>query len=157
TSCRQISHGRYKSDAGAGATIAVCGAGGALFWRSDLDIDCDGVRTVHCNASADPSYQPATALEPGGTPLNAETTPFVVLPGRGSILDFGKQHVALGAVAAILYRGKLVYAVVGDVGRSDIIGEASYGAARLLGINPDPSTGGAGSGVTTIVFTNTRV
>ena len=122
-----------------------------------MDIDCDGIRTANCNLMRDRSYQPSTALEPGGRPLNAETTPYVAIPQRGPIFDFGKQHIKLGAVAAIIYKGKLTYAVVGDVGPVEIIGEASYGAAKILGIDPDPSSGGVGTGVTYVVFANTRV
>ncbi|EGX54890.1 hypothetical protein SZN_35677, partial [Streptomyces zinciresistens K42] len=36
-------------------------------------------------------------------------------------------------------------------------GEASYAAAERLGIPPDPARGGAASGVTYIVFKNSRV
>jgi hypothetical protein len=49
------------------------------------------------------------------------------------------------------------YAVVGDTGPYDLIGEASYATARGLGISADPSTGGVSSGVTYIVFKNSRV
>src|SRR5690606_13053897 len=55
------------------------------------------------------------------------------------------------------YRDRLEYAVVGDIGPREIIGEASYAAARRLGIPAHPSTGGVGSGVTYIVFKNSRI
>ena len=53
----------------------------------------------------------------------------------------------------MIYNGQIEYAVVGDTGPSEIIGEASYRAAADLGINPDPSNGGTDTGVTYIVFT----
>jgi hypothetical protein len=49
------------------------------------------------------------------------------------------------------------YAVVGDTGPRDIIGEASYATARGLGIGADPRAGGTPSGVTYVVFKNSRV
>src|SRR6266511_3168525 len=57
------------------------------------------------------------------------------------------------SVAAVIYQNKVVYAVVGDTGPSKIIGEGSYALAVALGIDPDPATGGADSGVTFIVLT----
>jgi len=55
-------------------------------------------------------------------------------------------------VAAIIFGGKMVYAVFADEGPKTIIGEASFATAKALGINPDPSNGGTDSGVTYIVF-----
>ena len=53
-------------------------------------------------------------------------------------------------MAAVIFNGKIQYAVFGDTGPTDIIGEASYACAQKLGINPDPKNGGVGSGVTYI-------
>jgi hypothetical protein len=60
-------------------------------------------------------------------------------------------------VAAVIYRDRVQYAVVGDTGPHDIIGEASYATAKALGIRPDPRGGGTDAGVTYIVFKNSRV
>jgi hypothetical protein len=81
----------------------------------------------------------------------------VVLPQHSSIFDYRNRNIALGGVAALIYRGKVTYAVFGDLGPTSIIGEASYAAAVALGINPDPATGGVASGVTYIVFKGTKV
>jgi hypothetical protein len=43
--------------------------------------------------------------------------------------------------------------VLGDVGPTAEIGEASYAMASALGIDPDPSTGGVDGGVAYIAFT----
>ena len=59
----------------------------------------------------------------------------------------------MGSVAAVIYDGKIEYGIVGDVGPTSIIGEASYAMAKRLGINPDPKVGGISTGVTYIVFT----
>jgi hypothetical protein len=56
----------------------------------------------------------------------------------------------------VVYRDRVRYAVVGDVGPGHTIGEASYAAAEELGIDPDPRVGGTASGVTYIVFKDSQ-
>jgi hypothetical protein len=56
----------------------------------------------------------------------------------------------------VVYRDRVQYAVVGDIGPRGLIGEASYATAKGLGINPDPRHGGASSGVTYIIFKNSQ-
>ncbi|HEY1175427.1 MAG TPA: glycoside hydrolase family 75 protein, partial [Phytomonospora sp.] len=91
-----------------------------------------------------------------GRPLNAERLPYVVVPAAGSVWNPADDGVRGGSVAAVVYRDRVQYAVVGDVGPRGLIGEASYAAAKGLGINPDPRRGGAASGVTYIVFKNSQ-
>lgn len=142
---------RYATDSGEAATISVCSLRGAIFWRSDMDIDCDGGRTSACRV--DPSYLPDTsASTSSGAALDAETIPFVVVPLQRTGFSYRALGIQLGSVAAVIYRGRLAYAIFGDEGPSDIIGEGSYALARVLGIDPDPRTGGVDSGVTFIVF-----
>jgi len=156
--CVQVSHGRYRSKRGAPADIPVCGAHGAVFWKADMDIDCDGRPGLLCNRQTDPFFSPATAFrQSDGRYLSAETLPYMVVPGASSIWDHRAHGVNGGAVAAVIFQGRVQYAVVGDTGPKDIIGEASYATAKALGIPPDPRIGGAGSGVTYIVFKNSRV
>ncbi|MEU5090463.1 glycoside hydrolase family 75 protein [Streptomyces sp. NPDC021356] len=156
--CAQVSRGRYRSDAGARATIPVCGLPGAVYWKADLDIDCDGRPTRRCNRRTDPQFSPAAAYaQSDGRRLNAERLPYIVLPAPSRIWDHRAKGLRGGSVAALVYRGRVRYAVVGDTGPRDLIGEASYAAARQLGIFADPLGGGARSGVTYIVFENSRV
>ena len=158
TSCSQISNGKYSPDVEAPATVPVCGKNGAVFWKADMDIDCDGQVTTECNRRTDPWFQDQTAFhQSDGRPLNAEELPYVVVPGPSGIWNYTGSGIRGGSVAAVIYDDKVEYAVVGDTGPTKIIGEASYAAARALGINPDPATGGAASGVTYIVFTDSRV
>ncbi|MFI1398115.1 glycoside hydrolase family 75 protein [Streptomyces sp. NPDC020681] len=157
-SCTQISAGRYRSDSGTSANIPVCKTGEAVFWKADMDIDCDGQRTTHCSVTTDPWFQNTTAFQQSdGKQLNAETLPFIVVPTPSSVWDYRTQRIMGGTVVAVIYNNQVQYAVVGDTGPSAIIGEASYATAKALGINPDPRTGGVASGVTYILFTNTRV
>ena len=156
--CHQISHGRYRSDANTAADIPVCGKNGAVFWTADLDVDCDGRPTARCNADTDPWFQDDTAFHRSdGRPLDAARLPYVVIPQNSSIFRYRDHDIDGGAAVAVIYRGRLEYAVFGDTGPATIIGEASYATAEALGIDPDPATGGADSGVTCIVFAGTRV
>ncbi|WP_328370100.1 glycoside hydrolase family 75 protein [Streptomyces sp. NBC_00457] len=156
--CVPVSEGRYRRDAGAPATIPVCGTEEAVFWKADLDIDCDGRPGPHCNARTDPHFSDATAYpQSDGGPLDAESLPYIVVPVPSSLWDHSAHGVDGGAVAAVIHGDRVQYAVVGDTGPRDLIGEASYAAARGLGIDPDPHGGGTDSDVTYIVFKGSRV
>lgn len=158
TSCSQISNGKYKTDDETSATIPVCGKNGAVFWKADMDIDCDGQRTTNCNENRDPWYQDDTAFhQSDGKPLKAESLPYVVVPSSSSIWNYSGAGIKGGGVVAVVYNNKVEYAVVGDTGPTKIIGEASYATAKALGIDPDPATGGVDSGVTYILFKNSKV
>lgn len=157
-SCSQVSPGKYRpnSDAGVTPTIPICGLPGAVFWTADLDVDCDGVSSSACNSTTDPWYQSQTAAtDSHGHPLDAAALPYVVVPGKSSLFDFAAAGVRMGSVVAVIYKDRVVYGVVGDIGPKDAIGEASYAMAKALGINPNPKNGGADSGVTYIAFTGT--
>jgi glycosyl hydrolase group 75 (putative chitosanase)/carbohydrate binding protein with CBM6 domain len=158
TTCSQISNGTYKTDEELGRTIPVCGKNGAVFWKADMDIDCDGIRTTQCNENTDCCFLPDTAFHTSAdAPLNAAQLPYVVVPSPSSTWNFQNFQIAGGGVVAVIYNNQVTYAVVGDTGPTDIIGEASYAAAQQLGINPDPSNGGTDSGVTYIVFKNSTI
>lgn len=156
--CTPVSQGRYRTDHDTPATVPVCGTGGVVFWKADLDIDCDGRPGRYCNARTDPLYAPGTAFQQSdGRDLSAETLPYVVVPAPSDIWDHRRDGVRGGSVAAVVHGDRVQYAVVGDVGPDDIIGEASYATAVGLGIRPDPHGGGTPSGVTYIVFKDSEV
>jgi hypothetical protein len=156
--CEPVSHGRYRGDDGTAATIPVCGTRDAVFWKADMDIDCDGRPGSHCNRRTDPLFSDATAFQQSdGRYLSAESLPYIVVPAPSQIWDYREHGVRGGAVAAVVYGDRVQYAVVGDVGPGQIIGEASYATAKALGIRPDPRGGGTPSGVTYIVFRKTQV
>ncbi|MFC7303167.1 glycoside hydrolase family 75 protein [Streptomyces monticola] len=155
--CKQISRGKYRADDGTAANIPVCGTRGAVFWKADLDIDCDGRQSRRCSKRTDPYFQPTTAFQDSrGRHLDSASLPYVVVPGASRIWNHAKSGVWGGGIAAVIYRGKVQYAVVGDTGPTDLAGEASYATARALGINPDPVRGGAPGGVTYIFFTKSQ-
>ncbi|MFJ9639048.1 glycoside hydrolase family 75 protein [Streptomyces sp. NPDC101178] len=158
-SCRQISRGKYRTDAHrTKATVPVCATTDAVFWKADMDIDCDGRRTKACNTRTDPYFQPQTAFTTSrGKPLDSARLPFVVVPAPGRIWDYRKSGLTGGSVVAVIHQGQVRYAVIGDTGPAGIIGEGSYALAKELSIDPHPTTGGAASGVTYIAFTNSRI
>jgi hypothetical protein len=153
SSCSVASKGKYKTDDETGATVNICKSGSAFFWKADMDIDCDGISTSNCNKSKDPWYQGQTSFETSkGKSFQADKTHYYVIPLPSSKFSYKSAGIKPGTVAAIIYNGKLVYAVFADEGPSNIIGEASYATAKALGINADPRNGGVDSGVTYIVF-----
>jgi hypothetical protein len=152
--CDSVVGGPFAPNSGDPATIDVCGYTGALAWKADMSIDCDGKMSMKCNLATDPAYQDQTAAtDSNGDPLDAAALPYVVIPGKSAKLDYLAAGLHMGSVVAVTFDGKLEYGVLGDVGPTGIIGEASYRMAELLGIDPDPSTGGIESGVAYIAFT----
>lgn len=155
--CTEITtatNGRYKLDAVSSvADVKVCSNAGGIHFTADMDIDCDGKATAVCNASTDKSFLPQTAgVDSLGNPLDSSVVPYVVVPGVSSRFDYRARGIKMGSLAVVFYKGKLIYGVVGDVGPTAIIGEASYAMANAHGINPNPSTGGTASGVTYLIF-----
>jgi hypothetical protein len=135
--------------------VNVCGLDGAAYFTADMDIDCDGQTTKQCNENTDCCYQDDTAFhQSDGKPLDAARLPYVVLPESSQNWNWEHGGIDGGSVVAVIYRGQVTYAVVGDTDSPNKVGEASYATARSLGIDPDPKTGGVDSGVTYIVFTN---
>jgi hypothetical protein len=146
--------GPYSSDSGETANISICGATGAVAWTSDFDVDCDGKMSTECNLQTDPAYMSQTAATDSmGDPLDAATLPYVVVPGKSTRFDYRMAGLAMGSVFAVVYGDEVQYAVAGDVGPVAIVGEGSYALADLLGIDPDPSTGGTDEPVLYIGFT----
>jgi hypothetical protein len=158
TNCQQISNGKYATDEGQAATIPVCQANGAVFFKADMDVDCDGQRTAQCNEQTDCCFYPDTAFHTStDQPLDAAKLPYIVLPSPSPTWDYRTAGIDGGAVVAVIYNNQVTYAVVGDTGPTGIIGESSYATAQSLGINPDPKNGGTDSGVTYIVFPHSQV
>lgn len=157
TSCAQISNGTYKTDSENSRTIPVCDKTGAVWWRADMDIDCDGIRTTQCNENTDCCFLPDTAFHDSqGRPLNSAQLPYVVVPSPSSTWDYRQFGIRGAGVVAVIFNNRVEYAVVGDTGPTDIIGEASYRTASDLGIDPNPSTGGSDGPVTYIFFKNSQ-
>jgi hypothetical protein len=93
------------------------------------------------------------ASDSQGQPLDAAALPYVVLPGKSTRFDYAAAGLKMGSVFAVIYKDTVQYGVAGDVGPTAVIGEASYKMAELLGIDPDPATGGTDEEVDYIGFT----
>jgi hypothetical protein len=141
--CTKVSKGNYKSDDETSANISICKAGKSFVWKADMDVDCDGITTSHCNKKTDCCYQPQTSFETSKhKSFQADLTHYYVIPLPSSRFSYSKSGIKPGSVAAIVYNNKVLYAVFADEGPDNIIGEASYATARDLGINPNPKSGG---------------
>jgi Fungal chitosanase of glycosyl hydrolase group 75 len=151
--CKVVSKSNYALDDGAAAKVPVCASGSVFYWDADMDIDCDGKETAICNKTTDRSFQAQTAVTGSdGKYLDASIAPYIVVPGVSTRFSYLASGIRKRSAALVLYRDKIVFASVGDVGPDNILGEASYAVAKQLGINPSPSSGGVDSGVTYIIF-----
>ena len=152
-----VSNGFYMTDDNgeSPANLSVKELTNAICWRADLDVDCDGMESSVCNNNTDPTWLNMTsATTSTGEWLDAATLPYFVIPSKSAIFDWTDYPIELGAVAAIIYNGKICYAVFGDTGPEEIIGEASSAASVALGLSPSPANGGLdATEVTYIVFT----
>ncbi len=149
--------GRFRTDAGKSPTVQLCQLPGAIFWRADADIDCDGQTDPRC--AKDPWRQPETSAKgTDGQFINAADVPFLVVPMASEGFE-PKAHgiktgwSGYGSAGVVLYNGRMVFAPYADAGPKGVIGELSFAAAQALGIDPDPVRGGVAEGVTYIVFT----
>ncbi len=153
TTCNVVG-GKYAMNGGGTPTVDICGLSGAVYWKADLDVDCDGKMTTKCNLMTDPNYMSQTAAtDSTGMPLDAAALPFVVVPGVSTRWSYRNAGLRMGSVVAVIYGDHLEYGVLGDVGPVASIGEASYRMAELLTIDPDPRIGGTAAEVAYIAFT----
>ena len=120
--------------------------------------DADGEPYVQGPDDPFPGYYVSeTALADRSKPANdptryvdASKIPFVVLPG-GMARGLGARPGDF-AVVFNLRNGKSSYAIFGDVGPFDRIGEGSVALAENLGIRSDARNGGARRGILYLVF-----
>jgi hypothetical protein len=135
--------------------LANAGAPGR--WEG-LAKDADGEPIIQGPNDPFPGYYvSATALADWSKPLNdptryvdASRIPFVVLPG-----GMARQLAARpGDFAAVFNQrnGMSSYAIFGDVGPYNRIGEGSVALAENLGIRSDARNGGARRGILYLVF-----
>jgi hypothetical protein len=152
--CTAISNGPLAPAAGRTKDITVCGFGSAVYWKSELAVDCDGKRTDTCNSQTDPQYQGTTiGKDSAGNSLDAAAVPYVEVPKASTTFDYRAAGLSMGTVVAVIYKNQLSYGVVGQEQDPDTIGNASYAMAVQLGINSDPVRGGLQSeDVTYIAF-----
>lgn len=156
--CQRLSGTQlFRTDAGRARTVEICVLEGAIWWRADADIDCDGGRAEPC--TSDPWYQASTSSkDSSGNFVDSSTVPHFVVPMSGSGFTPADHGIrtgwdAVGSAGAILYDGQVLFAPYADAGPRHVVGEMSAAAAAELGIPNHPVSGGVESGVTYIVFT----
>jgi peptidoglycan hydrolase-like protein with peptidoglycan-binding domain len=104
---------------------------GELYIDADMDIDADGSPRAR---ELDPCCgQTETSLRySDGQSVNSEDIPYFVLPGG----FFQSRGIKLGDIAAVIYKSRIDYAVLADVGPMNKIGEGSIALSRSLGNEP---------------------
>lgn len=97
---------------------------------------------------------PGKAVTDPGRYVNSDSIPYVVLPYNGMIL----KSALPGDIAKVtnLRNGKSCYAVCGDTGPRDKIGEGSIYLAGQLGIDSSPRTGGVADSVYYEIYSGTH-
>ncbi|MBL8622816.1 MAG: glycoside hydrolase family 75 protein [Myxococcales bacterium] len=125
--------GGFGTDGPGAISMFACGS--AVYWRADLDVDCDGVQTPPCDT--DPTGQPQTSivdLAPAGD-VDPTTLPYFVIPlGLPETAWYQSHGIALGQVGAVIYGGRVEYGIFADEAGGWFIGEASYAMCqRFLG------------------------
>lgn len=147
-----VSTSKYPTDSGLSGTVDVKKTStGVLWWKADMDIDTDG--EYFPGSEGDPYRQSQTSYQQSnGLHLNLGISQVIVIPLASSRFDYRQHGIRGGDSAIIIYNNKMVYAFFGDQGPSGIIGEASYAAARDLGVPNIPQAGIDASTVTYIVF-----
>ncbi len=74
--CTKVSTSPYATDDGDTPKIDICGLKNAVWWKADLDVDCDGKTSAECNEQTDPAYQDQTAAtDSKDDPLDAASLP----------------------------------------------------------------------------------
>jgi hypothetical protein len=141
---------KFRAEPEKPKNISMFSLTNATFWTADMDIDSDGRITPLCNQQRDPDFQNELSCD---TDIAADETPYFVIP-IGKPANSKKRGIEIGQVAAIIYSNQVCYAVfLDECGDKSLIGEASIATANLLGVDPDPKTGGTDGPVTYIVFT----
>jgi hypothetical protein len=126
--------------------------GGQLLFDSGLQLDTDGAPEL----AGDATHQSDTSLHyNNGQPINANRVPYFVLPLPTSWPN--QFSVRLGDLAAVIFRGRIGFAVFADFGPKTKLGEGSVELFRRLGeerVRPNGTVRdiGMGPGVITIVF-----
>jgi hypothetical protein len=157
-SCTKVK-GPFNPDGPNTGSIDVCKTGNALWWKADLDVDCDGIQTPPCNT--DVTGQPQTSivdLAPNGD-VDPTKLPYFVIPlGTPESEWYTAYGVELGQIGAVIYKNQVIYGIFADQAGGNFIGEGSYKMCSLfIGANNcDPNNGGIDPlDVTYVAFTGT--
>lgn len=174
--------GRTTAAGKVGRTPIARGPGGTVVFRSGLAIDADGAPNAYAphdrgidnlgNATdlvrrngalvrqgpGDPfpgDYVSPTSLQQSGKResdptryVDSTKIPYIALPPE----LLGSSGAMLGDLAAVEYKGHIVFAIVADVGPHNQVGEGSVALANALGIASNPRHGGVDGGVRVVLL-----
>lgn len=84
--------------------------------------------------------------------VDSSVVPYLVVPRELA----GARAVRMGDLAMVSYKGREVGAIVADVGPAGHAGEGSIALADMLGIPSSPRHGGCTSGVSVVIFPQSR-
>jgi len=130
--------------------------GGAFYFESKMDTDCDGAPSC---PSIDPHGQTKTSYSWKGAPIDALRANYFVLPSNLKSRLGSSSKLGLGDIAAVIYNGRLEFAIYADNGPTSKIGEGSVQLVQSLGFNPYKNGRiccGITSGVVVVVFPGSR-
>lgn len=105
--------------------------GGVIFYDAKMGIDADGSPLSMKNAG--PTDQPNTSFRyhlPGSPSVNSDVVPYIVIPLGGFDKALG---ISIGDIAAVIFKDRLVFALVADLGPKCKIGEGSIQLHEALG------------------------
>jgi hypothetical protein len=103
---------------------------GGIFFDAKLGIDADGSPLAQAQAwpnQADTSLR----YPPGKLSLDSEQIPYIVIPKTPSFS--ARLHIQTGDIGVVVWKDKVVYAIVGDTGPVQKIGEGSMALHDALG------------------------
>jgi len=134
--------------------------GGALFMDSALQTDADGsprYREIDPDAGQSDTSLSFDGEEGQRQWVDAEKVPYIVLP----LHFYRNMGIQLGDVAAVVWQGRVAYAVFADEGPDNLMGEGSIALHEQLGFDPweikngtRQIVNGMDDGVVVIVFPN---
>jgi hypothetical protein len=111
--------------------------GKVIFYEAKMAVDTDGSQLAaklyeeRKKAGKGVIDQPETSLRySDGTSLDADTVPYIAVPGGDFRTSLG---IDKGDIAAVVYRDRIAYALIGDVGPVCKIGESSIRLHEQLG------------------------
>jgi Fungal chitosanase of glycosyl hydrolase group 75 len=105
--------------------------GGAIFFDGKMGVDADGSPLSRNNPGS--TDQPETSFRypaPGRPSVDSDKVPFIVIPGGG----FGRaMGIQMGDIAAVVFKDRVVFALVADQGPTCKLGEGSIELHERLG------------------------
>ncbi|HVU03699.1 MAG TPA: glycoside hydrolase family 75 protein, partial [Polyangiaceae bacterium] len=114
-------------------SLSMYQCGSAVYWKADMDVDCDGIQTPPCDT--DPQGQPQTSIVDAAPNGDVDPTllPYFVIPlGKPETAWYTAYGIELGQVGAVIYQGQVRYGIFADEAGGWFIGESSYAMCQLF-------------------------